>query len=142
MCLASTVIDLSSRLSLKDGVGEVQALQSTLATHPAGRWLDAVQVSVPVACLPLSLQDQQRLRQEVLAQWEAALSRAMRRARRAYLTRLRGYVLSANSQAELQKTRPGFVWSSAPSVLLRQDADGAYVERLLLSLLELLPTPA
>lgn len=117
------MIDLSSRLSLQDGVGEVQALQSATQTHPArvflarrlnheqlfqhalrfqqqqglqqlwvtpmqaARWLDAVQVSVPVARLPLNLQDQQRLRHEVLAQWEAALSRSTRRARLAYLTR-------------------------------------------------------
>ena len=116
------LIDLSSHLSLQDGVGEVQSLETVAQTHPArlffgarlsnehlfqhylrfreqqnmrqlwvtpddaGRWLDMVQVCVPVARLPLGLQDQQRLRHEVLAQWEAALSRAMRRARLAFLT--------------------------------------------------------
>ena len=53
---------------------------------------------------------------------------------------VRGYVLSANTQDELSKIRPGFTWSSAPPVLIHQDAQGTFVERLLANLLTLLPT--
>jgi hypothetical protein len=49
-----------------------------------------------------------------------------------------GYVLSANSQAELQKIRPGFTWIDAPSVLLHQDAEGRYVQDLLAAMWALL----
>ena len=54
---------------------------------------------------------------------------------------VRGYVLSANTEAELGKIRPGFSWSGAPSVLLQQDAQGIYVEQLLAKLLALLASP-
>ncbi|HEY5582131.1 MAG TPA: hypothetical protein VIK56_13405 [Rhodoferax sp.] len=57
----------------------------------------------------------------------------------AFSVPVRGFVLSANTQAELQKIRPGFSWASAPSVLLHQDSDGLYVERLLTNLLAQLP---
>lgn len=52
---------------------------------------------------------------------------------------MRGYVLSSNTEAELHKIQPGFLWSSAPAVLLHQDAQGMYVERLLRNVLNLLP---
>ena len=52
-----------------------------------------------------------------------------------------GFVLSSNTESELRKIRTEFSWSSAPSVLLHQDADGDYVERLLGKLLALLPAP-
>ncbi len=52
----------------------------------AGRWFDAIRVCVPSVRIPMNRPDQQRLRHEVLAQWEAALSRAMRRARLSFLT--------------------------------------------------------
>ena len=117
------LIDLSSRLSLQDGVGEVQLLHDAVQTHwarallqqslnaehlfqhaqrlsrqqslqqlwvtpgEAGRWLDTVQASLPAARLPISPEDRQRLRHEVLAQWEAALARALRRARLAFMTK-------------------------------------------------------
>ena len=48
-----------------------------------------------------------------------------------------GFVLSSNSEAELNKIDHS--WASAPSVLLHQDADGFYVERLLAHLRGLLP---
>ena len=51
-----------------------------------------------------------------------------------------GYVLSSNTESELRKIQPGFAWSSAPSVLLHQDAEGHYVERLLENLLAHLPS--
>ena len=50
-----------------------------------------------------------------------------------------GFVLSANTEQELQKHQMGFTWATAPSVLLHQDADGLYVERLLSLLLARLP---
>ena len=53
-----------------------------------------------------------------------------------------GYVLSANTEAELSKIQPGFSWSNASKVLLQQDAQGAYVETLLRNVLALLPEPA
>ena len=117
-----SVIDLSARLSLQDGVGTVQTLQAATQTHPATqllgrrltqealfrhalrftrqqglqqlwvtpgeaqRWLASVQVLVPLASLPMGIDDQQRLRHEVLGQWEAALARAVRRHRLAFLT--------------------------------------------------------
>lgn len=116
-------IDLSSHLSLQDGVGAVQALHDPVQRHPAtallgrhlhaeslfqhaqrfmrqqgmqqlwvtpgeaGRWLAGVQVLIPSARLPVGAQEQQRIGHEVLAQWEAALARALRRARLAFLTR-------------------------------------------------------
>ena len=119
----TTPIDLSSHLSLQDGVGEVQTLHDPVQTHPATalmggrlhpealfqhaqrfmrqldmrqlwvtpgearRWLGGVQVQVPAARLPVGAQDQLRIRHEVLAHWEAALARAMRRARLSFLTR-------------------------------------------------------
>ena len=55
---------------------------------------------------------------------------------------VRGFVLSANSQAEIDRIQPGFSWDSAPSVLLQQDARGDYVERLLTELAALLPPAA
>ncbi len=51
-----------------------------------------------------------------------------------------GYVLSANSETELARIQPGFLWSKAPSILLHQDTDGAYVERLLDQLRARLPS--
>ncbi len=53
----------------------------------AGRWLAGVQVLIPSARLPAGVQDQQRIRHEVLAHWEGALARAVRRARLSFLTR-------------------------------------------------------
>ena len=53
-----------------------------------------------------------------------------------------GYVLSANTEVELKMIQPGFTWSNAPAVLLHQDADGAYVERLLRNVLARLPSGA
>ena len=50
-----------------------------------------------------------------------------------------GYVLSANTEAELRKIQPEFSWANAPSVLLAQDAGGDYVETLLGRVLALLP---
>ena len=50
-----------------------------------------------------------------------------------------GYILSANTEAELDRIQPGFSWSSAPSVLLHQDAQGEYVEGMLRKILALLP---
>lgn len=50
-----------------------------------------------------------------------------------------GYVLNANTEAELRKIQPGFSWGNAPSVLLEQDAGGDYVETLLGRVLALLP---
>lgn len=50
-----------------------------------------------------------------------------------------GYVLSANSEAELARIQPGFVGLNAPSVLMYQDQDGAYVEQLLAKLVSQLP---
>lgn len=50
-----------------------------------------------------------------------------------------GFVLSSNSEQELQTHQAGFTWATAPSVLLHQDTDGLYVERLLARLLALLP---
>lgn len=117
------VIDLSSHLSLQDGVGEVQVLQDAAQTYPArallgrmlvaeglfqhaltflrqqgiqqvwvtlgeaGSWLDGLQVLVPLARIPVQLEDRVRLQHEILAQWEAALARTLRRARLAFLTR-------------------------------------------------------
>jgi len=52
----------------------------------AKAWLQAVRVNVPTVLLPISKSLQQRLRHEVLAQWEAALGRCLRRARLAFLT--------------------------------------------------------
>jgi len=52
---------------------------------------------------------------------------------------MRGYVLSSNTEVELRRIQPGFLWSSAPPVLLQQDAQGMYVERVLRKVLELLP---
>lgn len=49
-------------------------------------WLNSVQVLVPMSSLPMGMDDQQRLRYEVLGQWEAALARAVRRKRLAFLT--------------------------------------------------------
>lgn len=64
-----------------------QALQQLWVTPgEAQRWLNAVQVLVPLASLPIGAADQQRLRYEVLSQWETALARALRRRRLAYLT--------------------------------------------------------
>lgn len=117
------VIDLSSHLSLQDGVGAVQNLSDSAQSHPAttmsggklnaevlfqhaqrflrqqgmqqlwvtpaqaARWLGGVQVRVPPARLPIRTDDQARIRHEVLAHWESALARALRRARLAFLTR-------------------------------------------------------
>lgn len=65
-----------------------QSMQQLWVTPgEAGRWLGGVQVNVPAARLPVAPEDQQRLRHEVLAQWEAALARTLRRARLAFLTR-------------------------------------------------------
>jgi hypothetical protein len=50
-----------------------------------------------------------------------------------------GFVLSSNSEQELQTHQAGFTWATAPSVLLHQDTDGFYVERLLATLRALLP---
>lgn len=52
---------------------------------------------------------------------------------------VRGFVLSGNTEQELQMHQPGFTWAKAPSVLLQQDADGQYVQRLLGELRALLP---
>ncbi len=52
---------------------------------------------------------------------------------------VRGFVLSANSQAEIDRIQPGFTWDTAPSVLLHQDPNGLYVEHLLTHLAALLP---
>lgn len=52
---------------------------------------------------------------------------------------VRGYVLSSNTEAELRIIRPGFSWAAESSVLVHQDVDGAYVERILKNLLLLLP---
>ena len=46
-----------------------------------------------------------------------------------------GFVLSANTEQELQTHQPGFTWATAPSVLLHQDVEGNYVSQLLLTLL-------
>ncbi|HSN79280.1 MAG TPA: hypothetical protein VLR44_02755, partial [Rhodoferax sp.] len=37
-----------------------------------------------------------------------------------------GFVLSSNSEQELQTHQAGFTWATAPSVLLHQDTDGLY----------------
>ena len=50
-----------------------------------------------------------------------------------------GYVLSANTEAELRAIQPGFSWATAPAVLLHQDAQGTYVEKLLRNVLVRLP---
>jgi hypothetical protein len=64
-----------------------QGLQQLWVTPgEAQRWLASVQVLVPLASLPVGPEDQQRLRHEVLGQWEAALARAVRRHRLAFLT--------------------------------------------------------
>lgn len=64
-----------------------QGLQQLWVTPgEAQRWLASVQVLVPLASLPMDIDDQQRLRHEVLGQWEAALARAVRRHRLAFLT--------------------------------------------------------
>ncbi len=52
-----------------------------------------------------------------------------------------GYVLSANTEAELRRIQPGFSWSNAPNVLLQQDLQGDYVETLLANVLALLKRP-
>ena len=58
----------------------------------------------------------------------------------AFSVPVRGYVLSANTEAELRKIRTGFTWAHAPEVLLHQDPDGHYVEVMLERLKALLPT--
>lgn len=64
-----------------------QGLQQLWVTPgEALRWLNSVQVLIPLASLPVGTDDQQRLRHEVLGQWEAALARAVRRNRLAFLT--------------------------------------------------------
>ena len=119
---APALIDLTSHLSLQDGVGAVQALHSAAQWHPARAllgasldaetlfqhaqrfarlqgaqqlwvtpgdakaWLGGAQAQIAADRLPAGQDDQDRLRHELLAQWEAALSRALRRARLAYLT--------------------------------------------------------
>lgn len=50
-----------------------------------------------------------------------------------------GFVLSGNTEQELQTHQPGFTWAAAPPVLLHQDADGHYVQALLSALLKRLP---
>ena len=120
---APALIDLTSQLSLQDGVGEAQPLYSAAQAHraqallgpllngetlfqhalrfarqqgmqqlwvtpgQAQEWLQGAQVRIPAARLPATSDDQRRLRHEILAQWDAALSRALRRARLAFLTR-------------------------------------------------------
>lgn len=49
-----------------------------------------------------------------------------------------GFVLSGNSEQELQTHQAGFTWASAPSVLLHQDVDGLYIDQLLSHLLSLI----
>lgn len=64
-----------------------QNLQQVWVTPQRGQdWLQAVRVSVPSVLIPISKALQLRLRHEVLAQWEAALGRCLRRARLAFLT--------------------------------------------------------
>lgn len=60
--------------------------QLWLKPSEAMAWLAAAQVQIPFASLPASLQDRQRLRHEVLSQWEVALARTVRRKRLAFLT--------------------------------------------------------
>ena len=60
--------------------------QLWLKPSEAMAWLAAIQVDIPLVSLPASLQDRQRLRHEVLGQWEAALARTVRRKRLAFLT--------------------------------------------------------
>lgn len=74
-------------------------------------------------------EDKFRLLEDVVPKWKFSVP-------------ICGYVLSANTEAELSKIQPGFSWSSAPKVLLQQDAQGAYVETLLRNVLALLPEPA
>ena len=70
-----------------------------------------------------------KLREDVVPSWPFSVP-------------VRGFVLSANTQAEIGKIQTGFTWDTAPSVLLHQDPDGAYVERLLTRLAALLPLAA
>ena len=163
------VIDLSSRLSLQDGVGAVQTLNDPVQTHPAtilcaGRlhaealfqhaqrfvrqqgmqqlwvtpghaasWLAGLQVSIPKARLPAQDVDQQRIRHEVLAQWEAALARAMRRARLSFLTRrpLLEAITAEHANFPLQTTAEGHaVRGYRVEALLAQDVVKAAVAAL------------
>lgn len=66
-----------------------------------------------------------RLLEQVVATWKFSVP-------------ICGYVLSANTEAELGKIQPDFSWGSAPSVLLQQDVQGDYVETLLGNVLALL----
>ena len=142
---SAPVIDLYSKLSLQDGVGEVQTLHDAVQTcraceilarslnaeglfqhtqrflrqqgmqqlwvtpGEAGRWLAGVQASVPVARIPVSQDVQARLRYEVLAQWEAALARTLRRARLAFLTQqpLLEAMTTAHANFPMQTLRNG-----------------------------------
>lgn len=53
---------------------------------------------------------------------------------------IRGFMLSSNSEQEIRRIQPGFSWAAAPLVLLHQDADGGYVERVLSALKSTLAT--
>ena len=70
-------------------------------------------------------EDKFRLLEDVVPKWKFSVP-------------ICGYVLSANTEAELRKIQPGFSWGSAPSVLLQQDVQGDYVETLLGNVLALL----
>ncbi len=64
-----------------------QGLQQLWVTPgEALRWLNGVEVRMPASSLPMGGDDLQRLRHEVLGQWEAALARTVRRKRLAFLT--------------------------------------------------------
>ncbi len=71
--------------------------------------------------------DKFRLLEEVVPTWR-------------FTVPVRGFVLSANTEAEIAKIQTGFTWEQAPSVLLHQDANGDYVEALLSKLALLLPS--
>jgi len=52
---------------------------------------------------------------------------------------VRGFVLTTNTETELQTHQAGFTWSTAPACLLAQDLDGDYVESMLRRLRKAMP---
>ena len=85
--LLAKVLDAEALFQRAQRVIHQQAFsQLWVTTEEARRWLHAARVRVPSALLPLARDDQQRLAGEMLTWWEAALARAMRRARLRFLT--------------------------------------------------------
>jgi len=57
----------------------------------------------------------------------------------AFSVPVRGFVLTTNTEKELQAHQTGFSWSTAPACLLAQDLDGDYVESILRHLRTVMP---